>query len=187
MDKSLFTFSARPAALRLTSGFVRLFSQVVPYLEPSLSGSLGTFLLAAFQHASIFLLVHCTLQTAHCKLHTANCTLQTAHLTLTNQTAGCRIAEKHVSVSVEEAQYTAVGLTLLAAMEVHYTVHCTLYTVHCMLYTRVRWFLGPTMNFYAHKDFWAGQPYIRCSIYSFHLAPRWTCAPLQHLCEKSIM
>ena len=29
-----------------------------------------------------------------------------------------RIAEKHVSVSVEPEQYTAVGLTLLQAMEV---------------------------------------------------------------------
>ena len=51
----------------------------------------------------------------------------------------------------------------------------------------VQWFLGPAMNFLAHKDSWAGQPYIQCSIYSFHLAPCWTCAPLQHLCEKSIM
>ena len=42
----------------------------------------------------------------------------------------------------------------------------------------VRWFLGPAMNFYAHKDSWAGQPYIQWSSYSFHLAPRWTCAPL---------
>ena len=48
-------------------------------------------------------------------------------------------------------------------------------------------FLGPAMNFSAHMDFWAGQSYIWCSIYSFHLAPRWACAPLQHLCEKSIM
>ena len=51
----------------------------------------------------------------------------------------------------------------------------------------VRWFLGPAMNFYAHKDSWAGQPFIQCSIYSLHIAARWTWAPLQHLCEKSIM
>ena len=62
------------------------------------------------------------------------------------------------------------------------------FKIACMyVYISVRWFLGPAMNLYAHKDSLAGQPYIQCSIFSVYLAPRWTCALLQHLCEKSIM
>ena len=66
-------------------------------------------------HCTLYI-VNCTLYTVHCIQHIAYCRLLNSHFT--NQTAHCRIAEKHVSVSVEEAQYTAVGLTLLAAMEV---------------------------------------------------------------------